>query len=176
MCVSFLPVSFPHLTIRKTVLYLTSVVVYATSVLPSTCVAALRFTISDRQADTTFVSSSFLDLHPFSTTDLASLRDQADFPLDLKTHTIEFASSHLICSVALTGILFLQAGRHWVEADDYEEEEKENAAAANHPEDPSQGARGRKGSKPTEPTTPVRDSPSMRRKGGQKRKVLAFRN
>jgi len=43
----------------------------------------------------------------------------AKFPSDLRTPTLGLASSHLVCSVALTGVLALQAGRWWVErADD----------------------------------------------------------
>lgn len=46
------------------------------------------------------------------------------FPRELRATTIDLASSNLICSVALTGVLALQAGRHWAEgADDDEEEE-----------------------------------------------------
>lgn len=37
------------------------------------------------------------------------------FPLALRTPTLELASSHLVCSVALTGVLALQAGRWWAE-------------------------------------------------------------
>src|SRR6267154_1410545 len=43
----------------------------------------------------------------------------AKFPPDLRTPTLGLASSHLVCSVALTGVLALQTGRWWVErADD----------------------------------------------------------
>ena len=43
----------------------------------------------------------------------------AKFPSDLRTPTLGLASSHLICSVALTGVLALQTGRWWAErADD----------------------------------------------------------
>jgi hypothetical protein len=43
----------------------------------------------------------------------------ATFPPDLRTPTLGLASSHLICSVALTGVLALQTGRWWAErADD----------------------------------------------------------
>ncbi|KAI0086614.1 ER membrane protein SH3-domain-containing protein [Irpex rosettiformis] len=45
------------------------------------------------------------------------------FPLSLKGPTLELASSHLICSVALTGVLVLQAGRWWAEQRDGEDEE-----------------------------------------------------
>lgn len=41
------------------------------------------------------------------------------FPPDLRTPTLGLASSHLVCSVALTGVLALQMGRWWAErADD----------------------------------------------------------
>jgi hypothetical protein len=41
------------------------------------------------------------------------------FPRALRNPTLELASSNLICSVALTGVLALQAGRLWAErADD----------------------------------------------------------
>ena len=36
-------------------------------------------------------------------------------PEPLKRSTLELASSHLVCSVALTGVLALQAGRWWAE-------------------------------------------------------------
>ena len=43
----------------------------------------------------------------------------AEFPPELRTPTLGLASSHLICSVALTGVLALQTGRWWAErADD----------------------------------------------------------
>ena len=43
----------------------------------------------------------------------------AKFPPDLRGPTLSLASSHLICSVALTGVLALQTGRWWAErADD----------------------------------------------------------
>jgi ER membrane protein SH3 len=43
----------------------------------------------------------------------------AKFPPELRTPTLGLASNHLICSVALTGVLALQTGRWWAErADD----------------------------------------------------------
>ncbi|THH07649.1 hypothetical protein EW146_g9255 [Bondarzewia mesenterica] len=45
-------------------------------------------------------------------------------PLTLRTQILELASSNLICSVALTGVLALQAGRWWAErSDDIDEKE-----------------------------------------------------
>ncbi|TEB35867.1 hypothetical protein FA13DRAFT_1787335 [Coprinellus micaceus] len=45
------------------------------------------------------------------------------FPKDLRHTTLDLASNHLICSVALTGVLALQAGRLWAENSDDEDEE-----------------------------------------------------
>lgn len=45
------------------------------------------------------------------------------FPTSLRQPTLELASSNLVCSVTLTGVLALQAGRWWAErVDDAEEE------------------------------------------------------
>ncbi|KII88988.1 hypothetical protein PLICRDRAFT_109150 [Plicaturopsis crispa FD-325 SS-3] len=44
------------------------------------------------------------------------------FPKTLRSPTLELASNHLISSVALTGVLVLQAGRLWVERSDVEDE------------------------------------------------------
>ena len=45
------------------------------------------------------------------------------FPRSLRTATLELASNNLICSVALTGVLALQAGRWWAERADSEDED-----------------------------------------------------
>ena len=44
------------------------------------------------------------------------------FPRSLRTPTLDLASNHLVCSVALTGVLILQAGRWWAELTDGDEE------------------------------------------------------
>ena len=49
------------------------------------------------------------------------------FPLTLKGPTLDLASSHLVCSVALTGVLVLQAGRWWAEQRDEDDEEELHA-------------------------------------------------
>ncbi|KZO95712.1 hypothetical protein CALVIDRAFT_149848 [Calocera viscosa TUFC12733] len=41
-----------------------------------------------------------------------------EFPLPLRNPLLELASSHLFCSVALTGVIFLQGGRWWAEGED----------------------------------------------------------
>jgi len=47
-------------------------------------------------------------------------------PHSLRIATLDLASNNLICSVALTGILALQAGRSWAERlDDGEEDDEE---------------------------------------------------
>ncbi|KAI0081371.1 hypothetical protein K474DRAFT_1656488 [Panus rudis PR-1116 ss-1] len=45
------------------------------------------------------------------------------FPPSLRNPTLELASSHLVCSVALTGVLALQAGRWWAEMYDVDDDE-----------------------------------------------------
>ncbi|KAG5654509.1 hypothetical protein H0H81_001150 [Sphagnurus paluster] len=51
---------------------------------------------------------------------------QDPFPRSLRTITLELASNNLICSVALTGVLALQAGRFWAESSDAEDDEFED--------------------------------------------------
>jgi len=45
------------------------------------------------------------------------------FPRLLRSVTLELASTNLMCSVALTGVLILQAGRFWAESSDADEDE-----------------------------------------------------
>jgi len=44
--------------------------------------------------------------------------------------TLELASNNLVCSVALTGVLALQAGRWWAERADPEDDEMDAVAEA----------------------------------------------
>ncbi|KIJ68927.1 hypothetical protein HYDPIDRAFT_105458 [Hydnomerulius pinastri MD-312] len=44
------------------------------------------------------------------------------FPRSLRSATLDLASNHLVCSVALTGVLILQAGRWWAELSDGDDE------------------------------------------------------
>ncbi|KAG5646647.1 hypothetical protein DXG03_002637 [Asterophora parasitica] len=46
------------------------------------------------------------------------------FPRSLRGVTLELASNNLICSVALTGVLALQAGRSWAERSDNDDDEE----------------------------------------------------
>jgi len=58
----------------------------------------------------------------FSSLPTHQLKDP--FPRALRNPTLELASSNLICSVALTGVLALQAGRLWAErADDDDDDD-----------------------------------------------------
>lgn len=50
---------------------------------------------------------------------------QDPIPRALRSATLELASNHLICSVALTGVLALQAGRFWAESADSDDDEDE---------------------------------------------------
>ncbi|KIK08684.1 hypothetical protein K443DRAFT_118959 [Laccaria amethystina LaAM-08-1] len=77
----------------------------------------------------------------FSSLPAHQLKDP--FPRALRHATLELASNNLICSVALTGVLALQAGRFWAESaddgeDDYvvveSEEQKEAQSRAKTPE------------------------------------------
>ena len=47
------------------------------------------------------------------------------FPRSLRSATLDLASNNLICSVALTGVLALQAGRFWAEKADPDDEDAE---------------------------------------------------
>ena len=66
----------------------------------------------------------------------------AKFPPDLRTPTLGLASSHLICSVALTGVLALQTGRWWAERADDDANTAEELSA------PARGNGEKEGSKP----------------------------
>ncbi|OBZ75922.1 hypothetical protein A0H81_04750 [Grifola frondosa] len=83
-------------------LYLTAIAVYIYSVLPNL-----------------FANFSSLPL-PFTSTHDGLL----PFPSTLKEPTLDLASSHLVCSVVLTGVLALQAGRWWAEQADVDEDDQ----------------------------------------------------
>ncbi|RDB21382.1 hypothetical protein Hypma_011550 [Hypsizygus marmoreus] len=59
----------------------------------------------------------------FSSLPTHQLKDP--IPLSLRHATLDLASNNLICSVALTGVLALQAGRFWAESSEDEDEEVE---------------------------------------------------
>lgn len=80
----------------------------------------------------------------FSTLPFHSLKDP--MPRLLRNATLELASNHLICSVALTGVLALQAGRFWVESTEDEEDDfvvSESDAVAQAQEHQLKGRRSR---------------------------------
>ncbi|KZT67792.1 hypothetical protein DAEQUDRAFT_713051 [Daedalea quercina L-15889] len=56
------------------------------------------------------------------------------FPAYLRGPTLQLASSHLVCSVVLTGVLLLQAGRWWAEKAD---EDGEDDAVIEDGEEPT---------------------------------------
>ncbi|KAF8628476.1 hypothetical protein AX15_003987 [Amanita polypyramis BW_CC] len=56
-----------------------------------------------------------------SFTALPSHQLKDPFPRALRHATLELASNNLICSVALTGVLALQAGRFWAESSEEED-------------------------------------------------------
>ncbi|KAI0691199.1 Shr3 amino acid permease chaperone, partial [Cytidiella melzeri] len=86
-------------------LYTSAIMMYMFSVLPN-------------------ISENFKPLTlPFINKLSAPTQHLPPFPASLKSPTLELASSHLVCSVALTGVLVLQAGRWWAEQKDDDEEE-----------------------------------------------------
>jgi len=82
-------------------LYCTTVVMYLYSVIPNL-----------------FAKFTSLPLH----------QTGGSFPHALRTSTLELASNNLVCSVALTGVLALQAGRAWAERADSDDEEEQTVA------------------------------------------------
>ncbi|KAF8921366.1 Shr3 amino acid permease chaperone [Mucidula mucida] len=61
-----------------------------------------------------------------SFTSLPTHKVMDPFPKSLRSATLDLASSNLICSVALTGVLALQAGRFWAETYDVDTEISES--------------------------------------------------
>lgn len=51
----------------------------------------------------------------------------------MRNATLELASNNLVCSVALTGVLALQAGRYWAEISDAEDEEEDETVVVDAP-------------------------------------------
>jgi hypothetical protein len=88
-------------------LFATTIVMYLTSVFPSI-----------------FAKFTTLPTH--------NLRDP--IPRSLRGAVLELASNNLICSVALTGVLALQAGRSWVERSDAEDEDEDDDFVVVEPE------------------------------------------
>ncbi|TFK42636.1 Shr3 amino acid permease chaperone [Crucibulum laeve] len=65
------------------------------------------------------------------------------FPRSLRQATLELASSNLICSVALTGVLALQAGRFWAESADDDDDEQEVIESSESEETKGRKSRGK---------------------------------
>ena len=74
--------------------------------------------------------------------------------------TLELASSHLACSVALTGVLALQAARWWAELSD-DDDAEEVQQALQPPEKPSVAS--------SEPTANAQRKDNAEREENQKR-------
>ena len=58
----------------------------------------------------------------FTTISDAPPSENEFFPPSLKSSVLNLASANLICSVALTGVMALQAARWWAESSDPEQE------------------------------------------------------
>ncbi|KAG6889302.1 hypothetical protein C0995_001958 [Termitomyces sp. Mi166 len=88
-----------------------TVAMYLYSVLPSPLLQPIFLPLPDLPTGL-FAQFSALPDH--------QLKDP--FPRSLRLVTLELASNNLICSVALTGVLALQAGRFWAENSDADDE------------------------------------------------------
>ncbi|KAG8786969.1 hypothetical protein FRC15_010289 [Serendipita sp. 397] len=110
--------------------------------------------------------SKFTNLTPFA----ANL---PRFPYNLRQPTIELASSHLICAVALTGVIILQTARYWAEGE-------QDDGALDSRADSSEKMTWKRSSRPVEPSPPAirqsrsraSESPSTRRRSPVKRKAV----
>jgi hypothetical protein len=114
------------------VLYSSAVAMYMFSVMPSACHCFKCFTHTHRTQcffHYVDIADNFASLPlPFINKLNAPSNSLPPFPATLKRPTLDLASSHLVCSVALTGVLVLQAGRWWAEQRDDEEEEETSDA------------------------------------------------
>lgn len=102
------------------VLYGTTAFMYTYSVLPS---------LSSFRSVASFQLNMFIDLYENFISIPANTASDA-FPRALRSPTLDLASNHLVCSVALTGVLILQASRWWAELSDGDDEpylEEKNA-------------------------------------------------
>lgn len=107
--------SLPLSLTRTPVLYGTTMAMYMYSVIPSIFCKVPNHLPPDH----------FLGLfEKFSSLPQYQLKDP--FPQSLRSAVLDLASSNLICSVALTGVLALQAGRFWAETADDEPIVEEN--------------------------------------------------
>ena len=101
---------------------------YLYSVLPSTSFKDVLLMVNDGAITDLFENFASLPL-PFINAEPSSGSQQLpQFPPTLRTPTLELASSHLVCSVALTGVMLLQAGRWWAEQKDVDDDEEEAAS------------------------------------------------
>lgn len=87
------------------------------------CISILCFPVCVSLLVPLSILTRFLGvLEKFSALPAHALRDP--FPRALRHPTLELASTNLICSVALTGVLALQAGRFWAESPDEDDEDQ----------------------------------------------------
>ncbi|CAE6516557.1 unnamed protein product [Rhizoctonia solani] len=91
----------------------------------------------------------------------------SSIPSSTKEATLNLASYHLVCSVALTGVLILQAARYKAESPDGDEEDP--GAEDTIPERNIRPSRRHSAGEQATPS-PARDSPSSRRRDGSLRR------
>ena len=119
------PVPCADIRPARPVLYLVAIAVYVYRVVPSTCLLPLpssRALVHPSDRPPSDLTANFATLPlPFSS--LARAGGLPEFPRTLLQPTLELASSHLVCSVVLTGVLVLQAGRWWAEQADIDDDD-----------------------------------------------------
>ena len=92
----------------------------------------------------------------------------ASIPKSTKEATLNLASHHLVCSVALTGVLILQAARYKAELPDGDEEDW--GAEDTMPERKIRPSRRHSAGEEQAAASHIRDSPSTRRRDGSLRR------
>lgn len=97
------------------VLFATSIVMYLFSVIPSAHSLSIHLIYK-------FIELTLGLVTKFTSLPTHQLLDPV--PRTLRHATIELASSNLICAVALTGVLALQAGRFWAESSDNDDDDE----------------------------------------------------
>lgn len=116
----------PVLTYRV-VLYGAAIYVYMHDVLPSECPRALTPVFSPTAPIDIFTNFTYLTfpsqspsvaMPPSGSSPTHPSSGVPPFPAYLRGPTLQLASSHLVCSVVLTGVILLQAGRWWAEQAD----------------------------------------------------------
>ncbi|EJD46079.1 hypothetical protein AURDEDRAFT_113780 [Auricularia subglabra TFB-10046 SS5] len=114
----------------------------------------------------------------FSSRQLTDFALPKPFPAVIRKATLDLASAHLVCAVALTGVIVLQAGRLWVEGEQAAEDESERASTQATEElntDSASNVAPRRHHAPEE-AAPARSPSSIRKKGSVAKRASSRRS